>query len=278
MGVTARLAGRAALVALLPGCFAFTTKHEGSEMKKRIANLEERVAKQEQSVGTKVEQLDESLEKATRLLARNSADLGAQVQQMSEEIARLTGEITALRRDHEQLRQELAALKGDVEQRHAAFEARLQSLEKGGAARPSATPVPPADKTALFDGATRKLEAGEYEEARKDLRAYVRQFPSDEKADDAQYLVGESFFREKQYEKAIAEFQRVIDAFAGGDMVDDAFFQAGTAAAAMKWCTDARAYFGVLLQRFPKSPFAKPAQQKLDYLKKQAKNKQVCQS
>lgn len=285
-GRLARLRRAAALGALLlgtlPGCFAFTTKHEGEVLRRDLKQLESKVSAQGATIDERAKKLDESLDRATKLLARNSADLGADVQHMTEEQARLTGEVATLKRDNEALRQDLATMKAQFEQALAGYGTRLDALEKGGAGgRPVASPPgPPAapDKSALFDGASRKLQAGHTEDARKDLRLFLQKFPADERADDAQFLLGKSYLDDKQYEKAIGELQRVIDSYPNGDMADDAFFQAGTAAAEMKWCTDARAYFGVLLQRYPRSPFAKQAKEKLDELKKQAKNKKVCQS
>lgn len=269
-----------ALLLAAPGCFWLTTKGEGSALRKDVTDLKGRVSKQEESVDTKVKQLDDSLEKATALLKRNSADVGAEVEALSKEMAALTGSIEGFRRDIEELRAQVAALtatnaqiRADYEQRLAAAEARVEALEKGAKV---VTPTAP-DKDTLYANATTKLQAGQLTDARKDFRDYVKKYPQDAKADDAQYWVAESFYREKQYEKAIAEFQKVIDAYPDADMADDAFLQAGTAAADMKWCVDANAYFGELVRRYPKSTLVKTAKQKLEHLKKNAKNKDVCQ-
>ena len=149
--------------------------------------------------------------------------------------------------------------------------ARLDAIEKKNVG-----PQVPADKEGLWASAQQKLQAGQYEPARRELRMYVQRFPQDARADDAQYAVGDSYLKEKQYENAIREFQRVIDTYATSDLADDAFYAAGGAAESMKWCTDARAYLGALVQRHPKSPLVKDAKKKLDRLKKEAKNKAVC--
>ena len=267
--MTGRLVVPALVVALSPGCFWFTTKHEGAELRRDVKDLQGRLATQESSIGGKVKQLDESLVKATKLLSTSSADLGLEVQKMSAELAALTGQIENLKRDLEIAQRDLQAVKSDS----SALIARLDALEKRNAG-----PTLPADKDSLWASAQKKLQSGQYEPARKELRVYVQRFPQDAKADDAQYAVGDSFVKERQYESAIREFQRLIDSYAQSDLVDDAFYAAGGAAESMKWCTDARAYFGALVQRHPKSPWVKEAKKKLDYLKKQANNKTICQS
>jgi TolA-binding protein len=252
---------------LCPGCFWFTTKHEGKELRRDVGDLQTRVSKQEQSVDAKVKQLDESLAKATKVLAVNSADLGAEVQKMSAEVAALTGQIENLRREVDGLQKDVGTLRSDSQ----TMIARIDAIEK------KATSGAPADKDGLWASAQQKLQERQYEPARRELRVYVQRYPQDAKADDAQFAIGDSYLKEKQYENAIREFQRVIDSYASSELADDAFYAAGNAAADMKWCTDARAYLGALQQRHPKSPFNKEAKKKLDYLKKQAKNKSVCQ-
>lgn len=286
---SAALAAVAALGALAtPGCFWLTTKHEGNRLRSDVAELEKRIAKQEESLDAKVKQLDESLDKATKLLARNSADLGADVQKLSSEMASMNGEVEGVRRELEAVRAELALareenlqLRGDFEKRLVAAEARVAELEKqlatGAGTKPPPTAAQPT-KEELFASAMKKLEAGQLTDARKELKDFLKKYPQDDRADDAQYWLGEIYYREQQYEKAIGEFQKVIDGWPNGDMVDDAFFQAGMSAVQMKWCTDAKAYFSVLVSRFKQSPLVKKAQQQLDYLKKNSRNKQVCQS
>jgi len=258
----------AVLGAALPGCFWFTTKHEGAELRRDVKGLQGRLDAQESVIGGKVQKLDESLAKATKLLSTSSADLGLEVQKMSGELAALTGQLENLKRDLEIVQRDLQALKSDS----SALITRLDALEKRNAG-----PTLPADKDSLWASAQQKLQASQYEPARRELRVYLQRFSQDPKADDAQYAIGDSYVRERQYENAIREFQRLIDSYAQSDLVDDAFYAAGGAAESMKWCTDARAYLGALVQRHPKSPLVKDAKKKLDRLKKEAKNKAVCQ-
>jgi TolA-binding protein len=262
---------------LLPGCFWTTTKHEGDLLRTDIADLKGRVSKQEATVDAKVAKLDESLAKATTVLQRNSADVGADVEKMSAELATLSGLINDLRRENDQLKLELAKERAEGSEKVLALTARLDALDKGGV-----KPVVPAtgtlDKDPLWDGAVKKLAGTDVEGGRKDLRQYVSRFPQDMRADDAEFKIGESYQKEKAYEKAIESYQRVIDNYPMGDMVDDAFYAAGLAALEMKWCIDARAYFGELVRRYPQSPHIKNAKLKLDFIVKNAQNKKVCPS
>lgn len=273
----------ALLLLLLPGCFWVTTKSEGEGLRKDVRDLQGRIAKQEENVDAKVKQLDESLEKATALLKRNSADVGLQVDQLTKdaEVSRqaldeMRAQMADMKAAVEQSRSESQKARMEAEQRAAVAEARLDALEKGAKTKP---PDPPkADKEAMWTSAKGRFDAGQLTDARTELRAYLKAFPKDDRADDAQFYIGETFFKEKQFEKAIAEYQKVIENYADtADFVDDAFYAAGLASIELKWCVDAGAYLGELLKRYPKSTLAKPAKTKADFVKKNAKNKSVCQ-
>jgi tol-pal system protein YbgF len=267
---------RLAALLALSGCFWVTTKHDGEVMQSQIKNLDGRVSAQESVLSGKVKQLDDSIDKATKMLARSGADLGTRVDGFSDELAQFAGRLEMLQRSVDAARTELAQVKQD----QTSLSGRMDAIERSlgivpgqpGQTQPAVT----VDKKVLFDGAYQKLQAGKFDDARKEFRLYVQAFPQDDKADDAAFYIGESFFRQKDYEKAIAEYQRVIDTWPKGDMADDAFLQAGLAALEEKQCVDAGAYLAELIRRYPTSNLVKTAKLKLEYVKKNAKNAKVC--
>jgi TolA-binding protein len=261
-----------------------------------VASLKERMAKQEESVDERVKKLDESLDKATKLLTRNSADVGSEVENLGKEQAALNGQVQDARRQLEAMRAEVdtlkaenAKLRGDYETRLAAAEQRIAALDGGkspsgggttGPVTGPGTVVTPKDsgldKDGLLARADKSLAAGQLTDARRDYLEFVKKYAKDAKADDAQYGIGETYYRERAFEKAISEFQKIIDMYPTADTADKAFYRAGEAAMEMKWCVDANAYFGVLVQKYPKSKLVKDAKAKLAFIKKNAKKKDVC--
>jgi tol-pal system protein YbgF len=253
-------AALAVTLGALPGCFWVTTKAEGEALRRDVVRLKERQEEQGASLDQRTRKLDESLDRATKLLATNSADLGAEFEAVAREQATQRGQLEALR------------------QRVEAQDARLEALTAENAAlRAELEKKPPVDKDALFARAQASLKGQQYGEAQRDLREFLRLHSNDPRAPEAQYALGESWFLQKQFERAIGEYQRVIDAWPKAELVPQAFFRAGEAALAMKWCVDARAYFGVLQQRHPRSEQARAAKAKLELIKKKANDKSVCQ-
>jgi TolA-binding protein len=73
------------------------------------------------------------------------------------------------------------------------------------------TDLPPADQMTL---GARAVQNGNFYEALALLKGYVEREPSGEKADEAHYLMGVSYFRTKEWPSAATEFVIVINQFA----------------------------------------------------------------
>lgn len=256
-----------ALASPSAGCFWVTTKHEGQELRRDVTQLETKVASQEEALGGSVQKLEATLEEASKLLARNSADLGLEVEKLTQENARLTGLVMEAKRYTEEVAQKLA----NYEERIGALETRLAALEGGAAAKSKSADDLYAEGVAAY-------KAKNYAEARESFRALVVRYPGHGRADDAQFYRGEAYFREGNFEASLKEFQAVFEKFASSALADDALYRAGQAAEKLKWCTDARAYYGLLRQKFPRSDLAKKSKTRDNALRRAAKNKKVCQS
>ncbi len=110
-----------ALLCSLTGCFWATTKHEGKKLREDLQLLDDRVKSQEDALGTKVDQLKKVLDEATKLLARNSADLGSEMNGLLQENAKLTGLVMEAKRYADQVRKEAAANRTNAGARVAAL-------------------------------------------------------------------------------------------------------------------------------------------------------------
>jgi tol-pal system protein YbgF len=267
-----------AVLASAPGCFWVTTKSEGKALRRDVDSLDGRVATKENDIDAKVEELRKVLDEATKLLKRNSADVGADVQAMSDEIRTMRGLLNAAKNmvdevaaNVDKLRTEQTARLDGLEQRIATLESRL--VGGGGTG-----PVTSNNPEELWTSGRTAFEAGDYDKAQEAFKKLAVSFPSHDRADDAQYFRGEAYFNKKDFDGAIREYQKVLDKYADSSFADDALFRAGEAAQALKNCTEARAYFGLLKQKYPKSNLVKKAGDKDKELKAALKNKAKCSS
>jgi TolA-binding protein len=67
----------------------------------------------------------------------------------------------------------------------------------------------PIENPSLYLSSKKAYDAGKYEEARKGFQKLVETYPKSDHADNSQFWIGETYFKEKLYEKAILAYQNV---------------------------------------------------------------------
>jgi outer membrane protein assembly factor BamD len=80
----------------------------------------------------------------------------------------------------------------------------------GGCAwmRPGPTPILPAEE--LYQIGENELAKRRYEDARKNFRKIVERHPNSAYAPRARFLIGEAFYREGEFDKAVREFETFL--------------------------------------------------------------------
>lgn len=263
------------LATVSQGCFWVTTKSEGKTLGRKVTAVETKLEGQESQVEAKVQQLEKVLAEATELLAKNSANIGDDVKNMDNDLRQLRGLLNEVKRYTDEIREENAKFAAKMDERDKLYLMKLADLDQRlmafemKAAGPQTAPEIWKEGKAAYD-------KGDYETARTMFKRLVVQFPRDNNADDAQYYRAESYMKEKNYELAIAEFQKIFQSYDSSSVADDAFLRAGEAAEELKSCREARAYYNTLMTKFPKGTFAKKAKQRDAFLKKNANNSKYC--
>lgn len=266
---------RSAIVGLLlasaPGCFWVTTKSEGDTLRKNVKDLDARVSTKEQQFDSKVGELQKVLDDATRLLKRNSADLGADVDQLRNDVRIANGLVSAINNQMAEMKAALEAQKKDSDARLAALEARLGGIESG---KPTATST--ADE--LWKLGSTAFEAQRFNESLDLFKRLLATYPTSDRADDAQYFRGQSYTNLKDWDSAIREYQRLYEKYPDSPLADDGLYFAALAAETLKNCSEARTYLGLIKQKFPKSNVSKISDDADKRIKGALKNKAKCSS
>jgi len=267
----AAIASIAVAAQLLCGCFWFTTKSEGQALRKDVNSLSTRVDSKEKDLSGEVDQLKSVLDQATKVLKRNSADIGADVQGMQDDLRNLHGLLTAAKEYSDQIAGKVQKINARMDE----LDQRITALEKG--ATPG-QPVPTANPDDLWNQGRAAFEAKKYDQAREAFKKLVVSFPNNARADDAQYFRAESYYNEKKYDDAIREYQKVFKDYPTSPLADDALFRSGQSASALKNCTEARAYYQLIKQKYPTSNLVKKAMSNDKYLKRYAHHRSKCKS
>jgi tol-pal system protein YbgF len=83
------------------------------------------------------------------------------------------------------------------------------------------------DKESLYTAAYELFKEAKYEKSREAFETFLKQYPDTEFSDNAQFWVGECYYFEKKYEKAIVEYEKVTKNFPEGGKVPYALLKQG---------------------------------------------------
>lgn len=229
--------------------------------------LEARVARVESSAEnfdaeaarahTKVQELESVLERATQVVTRASADTGAQVEAMREQLNTQEGTIA-------EVRNELSRLQREFQEQQADYENRMKKLaRRAGIDMPVEDAEIPAAPNDHFQAARTAYEARDFSRARALYRAFVTRYARDERADDAQYFVGQSYLLEDRPATALGELRRVVSEYASSDSIPKTLLAMGDAFYRLHACTESRAAYDAIIRGHARSPEATDARTKL---------------
>jgi len=258
-------------VSLLGGCFWATTKSEGETLRKDVNKLQEQMSSKQKELDDQISQLQKVLDESSKLLKRNSADLGADVDALRNEVRTANGLVAAMNNTTNELKIAFEAYRKSNDARLDQIEQRLGQMESG---KPSANSSPDD----LWKLGSQAFEATRYNDAVEIFKRLAASFPTHERADDALYFRGQAHTNMKDWEKAIGVYQILLDKHPTSPLTDDGLYFAALAAQNLKQCTEARTYLGILKSRYPKSNVAKQASDLDNALKKVAKDKSKCSS
>lgn len=237
------------LITTAPACI--------SQMQADIKANQERLDSLEEDLEAKRKELQEALAEASRVLRRNSADQGLQIEEIIERLAIMEGEIA-------KIRMESSGLTREQVERSEALQRQLSEIARAaGMDAPLESSQIPENKKKHYEAAVKAYRINQHSYARALLRAYVERYPEDNKADNAQYMVGSSYLRQGQPAAALGEFRKVLSTYRTGDAVDETLYDMAQAFLQVKSCGDAATALKALLKNHKKSPYFEKARRDL---------------
>ena len=102
--------------------------------------------------------------------------------------------------------------------------------------------------------------------ARGLLNEFISKYPTHELSDDAQYWIGQSYYREKNFERAILAFNKVQVDYANGDKAPEALLLEALSFLNIDDRASARELLGQVIAKYPDSSAASDARKRLESL------------
>jgi tol-pal system protein YbgF len=144
--------------------------------------------------------------------------------------------------------------------------AKLAEMEKSIPAKepPVETKSPSTTAGNLYKDAYETFQRGDLDGARRKFEAFLKQYPNMELSDNAQFWIGETYYLQKDFEKAILEYEKAISKYPEGDKIPAALLKQGLAFLELGDKTNARNLLKRVTDRYPQTEQAEIAKKRLE--------------
>jgi len=217
-------------------------------LKNQISLIDKTFTERTDSIRSLVTQLNDQVGKTSLVLGKISTALETQSagdttlqQSLLQEIKQLSTKMDDANTRISALAQQVADLKVQSKQ-------ITPRLYQSAGNNPDALALS-ADQ--IFSEAYNDLVQGNVDMAIEGFAAFLRNFPTNERADDAQYYIGEAYYNSKKYPEAITAFQKVVTDYAAGSKVPSGLYKLGKAKLAEGQSESAVEDFKKLIQLYP---------------------------
>jgi len=196
---------------------------------------------------------------------KTQLDLANQIQSQSEEISRLRGQV-------ETLTYELDTAKKRQQDFYLDLDTRLRKLEPQVAGTAAVDPAgaanqPPASDSAQeskeYEAALNHFKANKYKEAAWGFSAFVQKHPNSSLAPNAQFWLGNAWIAQRNCAKAIEAHSVVTTKYADSPKAADSWLAMASCQQEMGNSTAARRSLESLVAKYPNSPAAETARERL---------------
>ncbi len=166
---------------------------------------------------------------------------------------------------------QLLALTGETQRQLARLETQTDGSltlpeEEGGPISADGQVQTTAEPQALYEAAIRQFRRGSYETARSGFDEFLRLYPNDVLAPDAQFFRAETFAENDDRDAALAEYARVLELYPNSRRASTALYKSGQIELQQGNIDDARTYFDRVIQGYPDSDEVELARRELGQL------------
>ena len=195
-------------------------------------------------------------------LAFDLRRLQAEVSRQEQAVEELSQRLAAAELRLEGQAEELADLQRQQSQRaEGSLPGRPQTSrsEIGGPQPPATVYSGEAGPTEIYLKAFGDYASGRYQQAAEGFQTFLDRYPNNSYASNAQFWLGDCFFNQQDYHRAINLFQRLLDEYPRAPKAPDALLKIAAANLQLGNAGDARQAVETLTRRYPNSSAANKA-------------------
>ena len=243
---------RLVLAALL-GAFALASAAQGifddNLARQRIEELKRNVDAATKEINERLSRLEDR---------RALVELASQLEGLRSDLARLRGQIELLQNQIETADRRGKDLYADIDARLR----KLEQVREKEAEKPAAADAPAAEVKA-YEAALNQFKLGNYPLAISAFQGLLVTYPASRFAPSAQFWIGNAHSAQRDHKQAIAAWQRVLSAWPEDAKAPDALLNIATSQETLGDRRGAQKTLEALIQRYPTSPAAASARQRM---------------
>jgi len=190
-------------------------------------------------------------------LAKQQGDSGGKIEQLS-------GQIQSLNDTMDELKARLAKVSKQLEDMQGAQQSLGAQQVQQQAEQQKMKDAPPPD--VLYNNAVRDYNGGKNDLALQECSDYIKYYPNTDLAGNCYFYLGEIQFKQGNYEQASQSYDQVLQNFPSGSKATSAQLKKGFSLIELGKKDEGVTELRRLLQRYPHSPEALQARERLHKL------------
>jgi tol-pal system protein YbgF len=197
-------------------------------------------------------------------------DSAAEMDLIKVQITSLEGQIKNIKEKLNVLESRTEQQKEPSQKQPVETEKKIEESEKEPQHREEqpAKPVVSNNKTAKYEAAYNSFKDKKYKEARKKFEVFIKEFPKDELADNAQFWIAETYYGEKDFEGAILAYETLLKKYPNSKKAPAAFLKQGLSFIEIGDKKTGKVILEQLIERYPDSKEAGIAKKNIEDTKK----------
>ncbi len=256
------------LVLSLGSVPAWAANKDMVQLQTQVQQLQEQMTAMQRSFDERmgvmknlVEQDTDAVNKVANALNGLQTTLQKQQSEGGSKVEQLSGQIQALNDTLDELKARLAKVSKQLEDMQAAQQSLGAQQAQQQAQQKAMNDAPPPD--VLYNNAFRDYNGNKNDLAVQEFSDYIKFYPNTDLAGNCYFYLGEIQFRQGNYQQAAQSYDAVLQNFPSGNKAAAAQLKKGFALIELGKQDDGVSELRHVIQRYPRSPEALQARERL---------------
>ena len=247
---------------------AWGVSKEMVQLQTQVQQLQEQMTAMQRSfyermvvMNNLVDRDTDAVNKVAAAVSTLQSTLQKQQGDSASHVDQLSGQIQALNDSLDELKARLAKVSKQLEDMQSSQQSAAATAAQQQAQQQAQSQAPPPD--VLYNNALRDYNGAKNDLAIQEFSDYIKFYPNTDLAGNCYFYLGEIQFRQGNYQQAAQSYDEVLQNFPTGSKVASAQLKKGFSLIELGKQEDGVAELRHVIQRYPRSPEALPARERL---------------